>query len=299
MLPEWKVFGFAGTSYWGGVFAHELGHAHGYWHGNPAQTKTMDRAMRRARRRYLSLRPGTDRVPLGDRHRDVLEALTSGDLDLRGNVRSAGEEDPAGSGEREGPPKPSPLLPDLDPTGEDDFLVWYLRRRHGPEAARKRRVYESAWHWWMVKKGYSYDESRAAIYSVAAGTNLAWLARVRGMDVADARAASAIAELTAPGLELVWEKGRRLTRNRWGAVKTGEVADLLAFVRDFLAEVGSPSLRISKLLEVARVHLDRGEEDAALSVLVAALTDARKRSEEQFHSTLDACAGIWAGRKVR
>jgi hypothetical protein len=159
-LPEGWVFGFSGCTFWNGLLGHELGHVQGFGHGT-----AMKQAGRRAARRYASIRPGTTRVPEGDRFRPVLEAVTSGALrcdlppedDDADDARAAGTKDHSRDD----------VDPDVEAQGEDEFLTWYLRAAHGRGAEHLRRTSEAAWRWTLTIAQFTDDEIEAAILSRA------------------------------------------------------------------------------------------------------------------------------------
>ena len=293
-LPEGRMFGFVVPCFYDGLLGHELGHTQGFMHGNAAQKRVMDQACRRASRRYAAIRPGVTRLPEGNRFLPVLEAVTRGDL--RCDVLPAETDDPDAKASHDSDSGPaSDLEPDLETTGEDDFLTWYLRAGHGVDADRRRRASENAWRWWLTIRGYTDDEIQAAVLSRAAGENLAWLARLRGIAATDARVAAAVTEVS-PEPKSAWVAARSAALSRWKKRKLGAEKDLDVVHAALLAEVGSRETRVALLRAIGDEHLSRGERGAAHASYVAALAEARRGSDDLFEETLAGCAAEWARR---
>ena len=295
-LPEWSVYGFIGQWYWTGLLCHELGHVHGYGHGNPTQTRIMQQAGRRAGRRLWAIRPGMERVPEGNRYRELLEAVTRGELKVEQELddtwdipvmRKTGEGHSAGDGV---------LVPNLEITGDDAVFLWYYRSMYGAETDAARRKHAATWSWWLTLKGYTDPEIQIAMYSFGAGQSLAWLARLRGNIVRDLRIDAAMAELKAAEKEFVWKRERDATIRRWRDRRYQPTDDLAEAERLMRSELGHRWWRFHALKEMAREHFARRDPAAGEAMLVTALEEARLGGEGMLESALRECAPLWAAR---
>jgi hypothetical protein len=295
-LPEGSVYGFVGQWYWTGLLCHELGHVHGYGHGNPTQSRIMRQAGRRAGRRLWALRPGMARLPEGNRFRPLLEAVTRGDLQVQQAfddardipvLRKTGEGHAVGDGI---------LVPNLEITGDDAVFMWYYRATYGEEVDALRRKHAASWSWWLTRKGFSDPEIQVALFSHAAGTSLAWLARLRGNMAYDHRIDAALAELKANEGKFVYAKERNAILHRWRTKRYAPGDDLAQQATLLRREVGHRWARFQALRMLAREHFVRREMAEGERMLVAALVEARLGGEGRLESALAESAALWAAR---
>jgi hypothetical protein len=295
-LPEGSVYGFVDQWYWTGLLCHELGHVHGYGHGNPTQSRIMRQAGRRAGRRLWALRPGMERVPEGDRFLPLLEAVTRGELQVQQDLddardipvlRKTGEGHAVGDGI---------LVPNLEITGDDAVFMWYYRATCGEEVDALRRKHAASWSWWLTRKGFSDPEIQIALFSHAAGTSLAWLARLRGNMVYDHRIEAALAELKANEGKFVYENERNAILHRWRTKRYAPGDDLAQQATLLRREVGHRWERFRGLRMLAREHFVRREMAEGERMLVAALVEARLGGEGLLESALAESAVLWAAR---
>ena len=135
-------------------------------------------------------------------------------------------------------------MPDDEPTGEDDVLMWYLRSMHGVKAHLPLRRNASYWSWWLTLQGYTDAEIQAAMLSHVAGESLAWLARVRGLPANDERVAQAVQELIAPSGKLVPARQRSAMLKRWAKLDVNGTRDLAALAASALVDLGTRSSRV-------------------------------------------------------
>ncbi len=287
-LPEPSLYGFWGTYYWTGLLSHELGHVFEFWHHNPFVTKLMVQAGRRAGRKLQSIRLGMSRVPEGNRYLPLLEAITNGDLEFKTRFEDEDDKitivnDAAGDGV---------FVPNLEITGEDGFLTWFSRSRFGEEANTKRAQFAGAWSWVLTVAGFSDSEIQFAILSRAAGTNLAWLARMRGIVVHDYRLDAALGILEkGPILD---GKQRHALTHKWRTRRFTE--DLAQEEKDMLGELGDRMERVRALLSLARESLLRGNDSEAERVILSAMEDARRGGATMLDTAAIEAAPYWAGR---
>lgn len=295
-LPEGSVYGFVGQWYWTGLLCHELGHVYGYGHGNPTQSKFMRQAGRRAGRRLWALRPGTARVPEGNRFVPLLEAVTRGELQVQQGfddardipvLRKTGEGHAAGDGI---------LVPNLELTGDDALFLWYYRAVYGEQVDAVRRKHAASWSWWLTRKGFSDPEIQIALFSYAAQTSLAWLARLRGNMVYDYRIDAAVEELKANEGQFVYQKERNAILHRWRTRRYAPTDDLAEQARLLRADVGHRWERFRALQTLAREYFVRREMAAGERMLVAALVEARLGGEGMLESALAESALFWVAR---
>jgi hypothetical protein len=295
-LPEGSVYGFVGQWYWTGLLCHELGHVHGYGHGNPTQSRIMRQAGRRAGRRLWALRPGMARAPEGNRFLPLLEAVTRGDLQVQQGfddardipvLRKTGEGHTVGDGI---------LVPNLEITGDDAVFMWYYRAVYGEEVDAVRRRHAASWSWWLTRKGFSDPEIQIALFSHAAQTSLAWLARLRGNMVYDHRIDAALEELKANEGKFVYRKERDAILHRWRTKRYAPSDDLAQQATLMREEVGHRWARFEVLKTLAREHFVRREMAEGEQMLVAALVEARLGGEGMLESALQASAVLWVAR---
>jgi hypothetical protein len=293
-LPERSVYGFFGTWYWTGLLNHELGHVHGYGHGNPTQHKIMRQAGRRASRRLWAIRPGMERVPEGDRYRRLLEAVTGGavaveqELDVDREIPLlATANDPAGDGV---------LVPNLEITGNDAMFLWYYRAMHGDKVDADRRKHAGSWSWLLTLKGYTDPEIQIAMYSYAADTSLAWLARMRGIDVHDERIAGAMTAIKAAGGKFVWKRERDGISNRWYSRRYAPTDDLVAEQARMQRELGHRWMRVLSFRLLAIEYLARGDPERGEALVFRALEEAQRGPDGMLEQALEQCAIVWAAR---
>ncbi|MCR9246496.1 MAG: hypothetical protein NXI31_15800 [bacterium] len=289
-LTENKLAGFTGPHYWHWNVTHELAHAFGYnVHGKSHQA-----AMQRAAVRFRSLDSGPDRVPAGDRFREVLEAIARGEVEVSRPAAAPTDAVPAGAaaGSYE---TTAPKEPVESPALADGFTEWFVRQQFGVESDKHRRTWSAAWRWWLTLRGFSNAECDAAAWSFGAGENLAWLARLRGRDVRDARIDRAIAELGEAKGRFVRSQARARVRKRWRAFKPASKTDLAARAASAFAELGDRELRVTALLALARESQRRREPPARTrDRLVAALVEARLAASNTFETALGEAVTIWA-----
>jgi len=292
-LPEGSVYGFTGEWYWTGLLCHELGHVYGYGHGDPRQARIMRQAGRRAGRRLWAIRPGMRRIPEGNRFRPLLEAVTRGettvvqDFDDARDIpilRKTAEGHDAGDGI---------LTPNLEITGDDSVFTWCFRSLYGEKVDAERRRHAAAWSWLLTLDGYSDDEIQVALYSFAAKTSLAWLARMRGTMVQDKRIDAALTRLRAGGAPGHRERGRVI--GKWRSMRYAGT-DVRAKEAEMAAELGHRWWRFFARREMARELFARRAFDEAEAMLVRALLEARMGGEDTLTQTLRECARIWAAR---
>ncbi|MHC4846937.1 MAG: LamG-like jellyroll fold domain-containing protein [Planctomycetota bacterium] len=292
-LPEGSVYGFVGQWYWTGLLSHELGHVYGYGHSNPKQTRIMQQAGRRAGRRLWAIRPGMARAPEGNRYLRLLEAVTRGETSVVQNfddardipvLRKTGEGHDAGDGI---------LTPNLEITGNDDVFLWYFRSMFGPKVDEARRANTAAWSWHLTLQGFNDPEIQIALYSHAAKTSLAWLARMRGNMVYDYRI-DAATKLLRTG-KFVDGRARGGIIHRWRNMDY-RGADLAAREAEMRAELGHRWWRFFALKEMARELFARREVEAGEKMLIQALVEARLGGEALLAGALAESALIWAAR---
>jgi hypothetical protein len=284
-LPGGSAYGFAGTWYWTGLLSHELGHVFRYGHSNPAETRVMIQAGRRAGRRLESIRPGMERVPEGNRYRALLDAITRGEAappEVEGD--GPGEEGTAGDATGDGV-----LVPNLEITGDDAVFVWYYRSQFGEPAQAARREHGANWSWLLTLRGFTDEEIRIAMLSKAAGTSIGWLARLRGVQVREDRIAAALAALEGKP-----EPRRGKVLERWAAGPLGP--DLEEEEARMRAELGDRPARVQALLRIAREHFARGAPARGEETLVAAMAEARLGGDGLLDLALADAAPIWTAR---
>jgi len=295
-LPEGSVYGFVGDFYWTGLLCHELGHVHGYGHGNPAQTRIMQQAGRRAGRRLYAIRPGMARLPEGNRYRPLLEAVTRGETSVTQSfndardipvLRKTGEGHAAGDGV---------LVPNLEITGNDDVFLWYFRSKYGAKVDGERRKHAATWSWWLTLRGYSDPEIQIAMFSHGAGTSLAWLARMRGNMVYDHRIDGAMADLKAGAKTFVWQRERAGIIRKWQTRRYAPTDDLEAEERAMRAELGNRWWRYVALRDIAREYFSRRDVAAGEELLIRSLVEARLGGEGMLQSAIAEAAPLWAAR---
>lgn len=291
-LPEGYLYGFQGSVAWDGLICHELGHVFHYGHNNAIETRFMQQAGRRAGRRLQALLPGMDRLPEGNLFLPLLEAVTRGeircDIPLVPAGTDEGEDvrDAAGDGV---------LVPNLEITGDDALFTWFYRSAFGENADAARRANAAAWSWGLTQRGFFDDEIRIAICSRAAGTSLAWLARLRGTPVSDARIDAALAVLAETEGKLPDGGARGGIIGAWRALPArGDDLDQLA--RRIRSELGERRERWRGLARFAREHLVRGETKAGERMVLEALEEARRGGEGPLEEALRECAPLWAAR---
>jgi len=280
-LPGDTIYGFFGTHWWTGLLSHELGHVYRYGHSNPFESKVMAQAGRRAGRRLESIRPGMERLPEGNRYRALVDSV----------------EEEGGPGGEEVPKDATGdgvLVPNLEITGDDPVFVWYYRSQFGEAAQAQRRKYGAAWSWLLTLRGFTGEEIRIAMLSRAAGTPLAWLARMRGIDVRDRRIAEAFELLGAAGENVPWEKERDPVLKRWAFEPLGD--DLAAAGARMRAELGDRRARVAALLRIAREHITRGETGKGEEAILAAIVEARLGGDGMLEDALRDAAPLWLGR---
>ena len=249
----------------------------------------MQQAGRRAGLKLWAIRPGMERVSEGNRFLPLLEAVTRGEVSIETNfrdekdvaiVRDYGQEHGSGDGV---------LTPNLEITGEDAAFMWYYRALYGRDVDAPRLKHAWSWSWWLTRVGFSDREIQIAMFSHAAGSNLAWLARMRGTDVHDHRIAAALEELERAGGSFVWQKERGAILDRWRKRDYDAEKDLgalTATLDSFLLRQGI----------IPRQYLIRGDEDTARNTLVAALGEARLGDDSLFQQSLTQAAVLWAAR---
>jgi hypothetical protein len=186
------------------------------------------------------------------------------------------------------------LVPNLEITGDDPVLVWYYRSQFGEPAQEQRRKYGEAWSWMLTLRGFTGEEIRIAMLSRAAGTPLAWLARMRGIDVRDRRIAEAFDLLGAAGDKVPWKEQRDPIVAGWTGYPLP--ADLGAAEARMRAELGDRRARVQVLLRIAKEHLARGSPAAGEERIVAALVEARLGGEGMLDAALREAAPIWLAR---
>ncbi|MFI5402070.1 MAG: hypothetical protein ACHQ1G_03965 [Planctomycetota bacterium] len=279
-LPGDTIYGFSGTCWWTGLLSHELGHVFRYGHSNPFESKVMGQAGRRAGRRLESIRPGMERVPEGNRYRALIDAVEEEEEGARGAPGDA-----TGDGV---------LVPNLEITGDDPVFVWYYRSQFGEEAQALRRKYSASWSWLLTLKGFTDEEIRIAMLSRAAGTPLAWLARMRGIDVRDKRIAEAFEILGAAGENLPWQDKRDPILGGW--VGYPLPADLVEADARMRVELGDRRARVQALLRIAREHFVRGDPHRGERTILSAIAEARLGGPGMLESALRDAAPLWAGR---
>ncbi len=236
------------------------------------------------------------RVPEGNRFVPLLEAVTRGELSVQQGfddardipvLRKTGEGHSAGDGI---------LVPNLEITGDDALFSWYYRAVYGEKVDAARRKHAASWSWWLTCKGFSDPEIQIAMFSYAAQTSLAWLARLRGNMVYDYRIDAAVAELQAHEGKFVWQKERNAILHRWRTKHYAPTDDLAHQVELMRAEVGHRWARFEVLEALAREHFVRREMAKGERMLVAALVEARLGGEGMLESALQAAAVPWAAR---
>jgi hypothetical protein len=279
-LPGDTVYGFHGTWWWTGLLSHELGHVFRYGHSNAFENKVMTQAGRRAGRRLESIRPGMERVPEGNRYRALLESVEE---------EEGGAGGPAGDATGDGV-----LVPNLEITGDDAVFVWYYRSQFGEPAQAARRKYGAAWSWLLTLRGFTDEEIRIAMLSRAAGTPLAWLARMRGIDVRDKRIAEAFEILGAAGEDVPWKEKRDPIFHGWTGYPLQ--ADLVAAEARMRTELGDRRARVQVLLRIGREYIVRGDPSRGEDAIVRALVEARLGGEGALDLALRDAAPLWIGR---
>jgi hypothetical protein len=260
-----------------------------YGHSNSFENKVMVQAGRRAARRLESIRPGMERLPEGDRYRALIDAATRGEIVLLDEREGPGGEGVPGDATGDGV-----LVPNLEITGDDAVLVWYYRSQFGEPAQELRRKYGAAWSWMLTLRGFSDEEIRIAMLSRAAGTPLAWLARMRGVDVRDRRIAEAVELLGAAKDDVPWQDRRDPILRRHAHEPLGD--DLAEAERRMRAELGDRRARVHALLRIAREHLARGDPGAGEESIVAAMVEARLGGEGMLEAALRDASPMWVGR---
>jgi len=295
-LPEGSVYGFVGDFYWTGLLCHELGHVHSYGHGNPAQTRIMQQAGRRAGRRLYAIRPGMARTPEGNRYRALLEAVTRGETSVTQNfddvrdvpvLRKTGEGHAAGDGV---------LVPNLEITGNDDVFLWYFRSMYGNKVDGERRKHAATWSWLLTVRGYTDPEIQISMFSHGAGKSLAWLARMRGNIVYDHRIDAAMAELKAGQDKFVWQRERGGIIHKWRTRRYAPTDDLQAMETEMRAELGHRWWRYIALRDLAREYFVRRDVGAGEQMLIKALVEARRGGLGMLEGALADAALFWAAR---
>jgi len=295
-LPEGRAYGFVGEFYWTGLLCHELGHVHGYGHGNPAQSRIMGQAGRRAGRRLYAIRPGMARQPEGNRYRALLEAVTRGETSATQSfddardlavLRKTGEGHTAGDGI---------LVPNLEITGNDDVFLWYFRSMYGNKVDAERRKHAATWSWWLTLKGYSDPEIQIAMFSHGAGASLAWLARMRGNMVHDHRIDAAMTELKASAKSFVWQRERDGAIRKWRTRRYTPQDDLDAEENAMRGELGHRWWRYVALRDMAREYFVRRDVARGEELLIRSLVEARLGGEGMLQSAIAEAAPLWAAR---
>jgi hypothetical protein len=188
------------------------------------------------------------------------------------------------------------LVPNLAITGDDAVFMWYYRATYGEKVDAVRRKNAAAWSWWLTRKGYSDPEIQIALFSHAAQTSLAWLARLRGNMVYDYRVEAAVEELKANEGKFVPHRERNAILHRWRTKRYGPSDDLAEQARLMRKEVGRRWARYEVLKALAREHFVRREMEEGERMLVAALVEARLGGEGMLESALQECAAFWVAR---
>ena len=198
----------------------------------------------------------TSRVPGRDKPSSLpfFKAVTEGKIRVEQEFTDPSEVDLAKEGTETRAPSEAAAEASHASVGEDDVLVWYLRCVKGVEADARRRRTRGAWSWWLVRHGYTDDEIEAAMLSHCAGEPLAWLARIRGLDVTDHMVEAATEELASSSGKLVKRGGRNAAVKRWSGRSLEKEPDLAAVVAALRAELGSRPLRVSTLVAISREH---------------------------------------------
>jgi hypothetical protein len=188
------------------------------------------------------------------------------------------------------------LAPNLEITGEDDLFRWYYRAQFGAAAEKARRDGAWAWSWHLTRLGYRDDEIQIALFSKAAGTSLAWIARLRGIVVHDHRIAAAIdalAEAERAGA-LTDHRARAGALDRWRGAPRG--VDLDAEASALLSAVGDRTARVDGLARIAREHYVRGAPAAGDATVMRALEEARAGGAGALDAALVRLSSLWAAR---
>ncbi len=261
-----------------GTVSHELTHA---FHRR-AHDRVFQQMQSRAVNRMRERRSDVHRVPSGNTHRALLDSLP--------------ETLPETLPPPDDGPFPAPGAAAMVTTGlgDDPFVVWYLSRTAGRAVSVKRRPNVDTYAHWLVLGGFSDDEARAGVLSFFAKTNLAWLVRLRGGDVSDARAEAArrgLAENTVPK-PLIAE--RRAVAARWKSFDPARTPDLDAALARMAQEVGSWKTRAEIRLAVARHVSAKGDRAATKRHLRDALADAWRTSGAVFEAVLQTASEVLA-----